>query len=305
MTLFIVTIALVLDYIFGELANRYHPLVGFGNLAKWLENKLNRNNRAQLTQFIYGLLSVLLLVAIPVTLLILILMLLPWWAGLLLQTLVLYFCIGWQSLRKHALAIASPLQQGDFNKARSALSMIVSRDTQTLNETAIAKATCESVLENGHDALFASLFWFILLGAPAALAHRLINTLDGMWGYRNDRFEYFGKSAARCDDLLGYIPARLTALTYAIVGKNTRHALNCAWKQGRQHDSPNAGLVMAAGAGALGIRLGGGATYQGVQEKRPYFGWGKPCQATHIQASLLLVDKSVMAWLLVIAALSL
>lgn len=297
--------ALLLDRLLGEPSNRWHPLVGFGLLAHWLEKRFNNAHHHPLLNFCLGLLSLLLLIGLPVALLIGTLMLLPLWANILVQTLVLMFCLGWQSLREHALAIANPLTQGDLTQARQALAMIVSRDTQTLNETAMAKATCESVLENGHDALFASLFWFILLGAPAALSHRLINTLDGMWGYRNVRFEYFGKSAARCDDLLGYIPARLTALSYAIVGKYTRHALGCAWRQGRQHDSPNAGLVMAAGSGALGVRLGGGATYQGVREKRPYFGWGKPCQATHIQACLSLIDKSVIAWLLVIAALSL
>lgn len=305
MTLFIAMSALVLDRLLGEPSHRWHPLVGFGWLAHWLEKQLNNAHHHPLLNVCLGLLSLLLLVGLPVALLVALLMLLPLWANFLLQTLVLYFCLGWQSLREHALAIALPLAQGELTQARQALAMIVSRDTQTLNETAMAKATCESVLENGHDALFASLFWFILLGAPAALAHRLINTLDGMWGYRNVRFEYFGKSAARCDDLLGYIPARLTALSYAITGKHTRHALSCAWRQGRQHDSPNAGLVMATGAGALGIRLGGGANYQGVREKRPYFGWGKPCQATHIQASLSLIDKSVITWLLAIAALSL
>lgn len=305
MTLLMAISALLFDRLLGEPSNRWHPLVGFGRLAQWLEKQLNKTHHHPLLNFCLGLLSLLLLVGLPVTLLVGTLMLLPLWANILVQIFILMFCLGWQSLREHALAIAHPLAQGELTQARQALAMIVSRDTQTLTEQPIAKATCESVLENGNDALFASLFWFVLLGAAGALVHRLINTLDGMWGYRNSRFENFGKSAALCDDLLGYIPARLTALSYAIVGKYTRHALGCAWRQGRQHDSPNAGLVMAAGAGALGVRLGGGATYQGLREKRPYFGWGKPCQATHIQACLSLIDKSVIAWLLVIAALSL
>jgi len=303
MTLIIVTIALVLDTIFGELPNRLHPLVLFGNGANWLENKLNRNDDTQLMPFIYGLLSVLLLVTIPVTLLIFLLMLLPWWAGLLLQTLVLYFCIGWHSLREHALSIASPLQQGNIDKARSALSMIVSRDTAHLNEQKIAAATTESVLENGNDALFASLFWFALFGAPAALAHRLINTLDAMWGYRNDRFEYFGKAAARLDDIFGYLPARLTALTYALVSTHPKHALHCWWRQANRHDSPNAGVVMAAGAGALAIRLGGSACYQGVREKRPTFGWRHKATSDDIHHALRLIHKSLLLWLVVLAAL--
>lgn len=297
--------ALLLDRLLGEPNHRWHPLVGFGSAAQWLEKQLNQRPLRPLFSFFLGLFSLTLLVGLPVMLLIGLLSLLPLWANMVVQTLVLMFCLGWQSLKEHALAIAHPLIAGELVQARQALSMIVSRDTYTLTEQHIAKATCESVLENGHDALFASLFWFLLLGAPGALAHRLINTLDGMWGYRNQQFEYFGKSAARLDDLLGYIPARLTALSYAVVGKNTQKGLLCAWRQGCKHDSPNAGVVMSAGAGALGIRLGGVAIYQGIHERRPSFGWGERCQASHIQACLLLIDKAVIAWLIVIAALSL
>lgn len=297
--------ALALDRSLGEPSNRWHPLVGFGVLAQWLEKQLNKRHHHPLFNFFLGLLSLLLLVGLPVALLVFLLMHLPIWANMLLQTIVLYFCIGWQSLREHALSIAAPLQQGDIDKARSALSMIVSRDTTHLNEPKIAAATTESVLENGNDALFASLFWFALLGAPAALAHRLVNTLDGMWGYRNRRFEYFGKSAAKLDDLLGYIPARLTALIYALVSAYPKHALYCWWRQANKHDSPNAGVVMATGAGALAIRLGGSACYQGVRQKRPVFGWGQSCKTRHITQSLSLINKSLLAWLIVIAALSL
>lgn len=300
-----VAVALLLDRILGEPSHKWHPLVWFGNAAHRLEKRFNQADKAPWTRFSAGLLALLLLVGVPVLLLISLLMLLPLWANIALQIVVLMFCIGWQSLREHALAIGQPLTEGDLITARNALSMIVSRDTQTLNETQIASATCESVLENGHDAVFASLFWFALLGAPGALMHRLTNTLDGMWGYRNDRFEYFGKAAARCDDLLGYLPARLTALSYALVSKNTCKTLVVAWKQGRKHGSPNAGIVMAAGAAGLGIRLGGSASYQGIKEHRPFFGWGKRPKAQHIEASLLLIQKAVIVWLVILTALSL
>lgn len=301
----IVVVALLLDRLLGEPSNSWHPLVWFGNTAYWLEKRLNHPKQTEWKRFSLGLLALLLLVCVPVLLLIGLLMLLPLWANIAVQIVVLMFCIGWQSLREHALAIATPLSQGDLSAARQALSMIVSRDTETLNETHIASATCESVLENGHDAVFASLFWFALLGAPAALAHRLINTLDGMWGYRNDRFEYFGKSAARLDDLLGYLPARITALSYALVSKNSCKTLMVAWKQGGKHDSPNAGIVMAAGASSLAIRLGGSASYQGIKESRPFFGWGKRPKAQDIKASLSLIQKAIIVWLLIFAALSL
>jgi adenosylcobinamide-phosphate synthase len=295
--------ALLLDYYLGELPNRWHPLVWFGHSAHWLETRLNLSQAKPMARFIAGTGSVVLLVGAPVALLIGLLMLLPLWANILLNLLVLYFCLGWQSLRTHALAIATPLAQQKRDEARAALSMIVSRDTATLSERQIAAATVESVLENGNDAIFATIFWFALLGAPAALAHRLVNTLDGMWGYRNDRFEYFGKTAARLDDLLGYLPARLSALSYALVSRNTQLSLTCWWRQASKHDSPNAGVVMAAGAGALKLRLGGSAIYHGVREQRPVFGIGKAPKEQDIQSALRLINKSLIAWLVVLVAL--
>jgi len=296
-------IALLLDRLFGELPHRWHPLVWFGHAAHVLEKHVNQPQRSDMARFALGLLATLLLVSVPVLFLIALLMLLPIWAGIMVNVLVLYFCLGWQSLRTHALAIAAPLAAQNIPDARTALSMIVSRDTRDLSNTKIARAATESVLENGNDAIFASLFWFAILGAPAALAHRLINTLDGMWGYRNDRFELFGKSAARLDDVMNYLPARLTALSYALVSRNARRSLACWWRQAKRHDSPNAGVVMAAGAGALGVRLGGAAYYKGQHEKRPVFGLGGQANSDSIHQALSLITKSLILWLVVLVAL--
>lgn len=303
MLLLITSFALLLDRILGELPNQCHPLVWFGISAKRLESRFNHSNRNPWQLFLLGLLSLLLLVILPVGTLIILMIILPLWANMMIQIAVVYFCLGWQSLRLHTLAIITPLQQDELNGARSALAMIVSRDTSQLSRRAIARATTESLLENGNDAIFATLFWFALLGAPGALAHRLINTLDGMWGYRNARYEYFGKTAARLDDLLNYLPARLTALSYALVSASPKQALTCWWRQAAKHDSPNAGVVMATGAGALSVRLGGGASYHGVYEKRPTFGIGHAPTIRHIYAALRLITKSIIIWLIVLAAL--
>ncbi|WP_313464528.1 adenosylcobinamide-phosphate synthase CbiB, partial [Pseudomonas nitroreducens] len=185
---------------------------------------------------------------IPLTLIALLLSLLPY-VGWIVQVLALYAALGLRSLGEHADPVVLALRSGDLNEARLRVGYVVSRETAELDETAVARAATESVLENGSDAVYAALFWFAVAGAPGVVLYRLSNTLDAMWGYRNARFERFGWAAAKIDDVLNYIPARLVALTYALLG-HTRLALRCWRTQAPKWDSPNAGPVMAAGAGA-------------------------------------------------------
>jgi len=175
------------------------------------------------------------------------------------------------------------------------LAMIVSRDTSQLQASEISTATVESVLENGNDAVFGTLFWFLMLGGTGALLFRLANTLDAMWGYKTTRFLYFGWAAARLDDALNLIPTRLTALSYALCG-HTRSAIQCWRTQAHTWYSPNAGPVMAAGAGALQVRLGGAARYHGQIEQRPILGLADPPHPKHISAALRLVRNSIFLW---------
>jgi len=156
------------------------------------------------------------------------------------------------------------------------------------------------VLENGNDALFAPIFWFCLLGPAGALMYRLANTLDAMWGYRTVRFLNFGRAAARLDDALNYAPARLTALSYALVGQ-TRSAWRCWQTQAPRWDSPNAGPVMAAGAGALEVHLGGAADYHGATEHRPALGCGQAPDIADIGRAQQLQRKALGLWLVTLA----
>ncbi len=289
----------LLDAALGE-PRRAHPLVGFGRMARALETALHADRRARgVTAWI---LAVVPLSAAAGALHWTLWQWSPWLGGAYAAA-VLYLTIGLRSLREHAVPVADALQAGELERARAAVGRIVSRDTQALDAERVAAAATESVLENGSDAVFAALFWFALLGPAGAVLYRLSNTLDAMWGYRTARFERFGWAAARIDDALNWLPARLTALTYAALGRG-RRALRCWRAQAPAWDSPNAGPVMAAGAGALGVRLGGAAPYHGVWEARPLLGEGVAPDAGSIRRALALVERGTVLWLVVVAAVA-
>lgn len=281
-----------LDAVLGE-PRRMHPLVGFGRMAQAIERRLHRD--ARIRGGFAWCIAVLPAVAVTAGIAHLLATWSPW-AGMSFSAGVLYLAIGHRSLGEHARAVEMPLRAGDLDTARAMVGRMVSRDTQALDASQVAAAATESVLENGADAVFGALFWFAVLGAPGVVLYRLANTLDAMWGYRTARYERFGWAAARIDDALNYIPARLTALTYVLLG-DRRRALRCWRMQAPQWDSPNAGPVMATGAGALRVRLGGAAPYRGVWEDRPTLGEGDAPDADSIAAALHLVRRGVWLWL--------
>jgi adenosylcobinamide-phosphate synthase len=293
-------LAVALDAWLGE-PRRAHPLVAFGRLAGWIEKFLYANRvSAGALAWALAVLPPLLLVSIALQML----KLYAPWLAQAAGALLLYATLGLRSLGQHAQPVAAALHAGDLDAARAAVGRMVSRDTASLDQSQIAAATTESVLENGNDAVFGALFWFVLLGAPGAVLYRLANTLDAMWGYRNTRYERFGKFAARIDDVLNYLPARLTACSYALCG-DARRAWRCWRRQASGWDSPNAGPVMAAGAGALGVRLGGPASYHGVWEDRPILGEGVVADTQSIERALRLVRRAVVLWLVLAGTLAL
>lgn len=286
--------AVLLDAWLGE-PQRAHPLVLFGRMVRWIERHVYADRRSA------GVLAWCLAV-LPIVLVMSLSLMAPTWMRFVIDVVVLYLAIGLRSLGEHAAPVARALRDGDLAAARVAVGRMVSRDTGVLDAPHVAAAASESVLENGNDAVFGALFWFVLLGAPGAVLYRLANTLDAMWGYRTPRYERFGWMAARMDDVLNFLPARLTALSYALLG-NARRAWRCWRSQAPAWDSPNAGPVMAAGAGALGVRLGGAAPYDGVWEPRPALGEGDAPDADTIVRALRLVRRSVVLWLVVALAL--
>ncbi|SAL01249.1 cobalamin biosynthesis protein CobD [Caballeronia calidae] len=294
-------LGVIVDRIFGEPRAR-HPLVGFGNLATRLEARMNTGFRARPA----GILAWFIAVAPPVGIAWFLVSVLPFAYACLVHVLLLWFALGAKSLRQHIAPIARALSFGDIDAARALTSRIVSRDTSHADENALSRAAVESALENGNDAIFGALFWFAVAGGPGALMFRLANTLDAMWGYRTPRYLRFGWAAARFDDVLNFIPARLTAATYALAG-DTHMAWHCWRTQARSWDSPNAGPVMAAGAGSLNVLIGGAAVYHGKLEVRPTLGAGHSANPKHVVAALRLVERATLMWLavlLIFAALS-
>ena len=291
-----------LDLLLGE-TQRWHPLVGFGNLANALERRLNQHMGWRIGR---GALAWMLAV-LPLTLVAAAACSLPGAAGWAVHALLLYLCLGLRSLRDHTLPIGAALAAGDLDRARWLTSHIVSRDTKQAGEAELAKAGAESLLENGNDAVFGTLFWFVVAGGAGAVLFRLANTLDAMWGYRSERYNLFGRVAARIDDALNYVPARLTALSYTLLASGSGQpggqlssqlrAWRCWRTQAPQWSSPNAGPVMASGAGALGVTLGGAAVYDGEVELRPVLGSGPAAGAADIARAWRLVWRTTLLWL--------
>lgn len=292
-TLFAAPLAWLLDRLFGE-PRRFHPLVGFGMLAAMVERTIRREPDRDAVKRIKGVLAAVLLLA-PIAAAAQVLGSLPV-VGVAIEVLLLYLALGARSLEEHGNAVAQALADDDIAAARAKVGAIVSRDAEGMDTGAIARATVESVLENGNDAVYAALFWFAIAGAPGVVLYRLSNTLDAMWGYRNERYLHFGRFAARLDDALNYVPARLTAIVYGVVG-DFPCALACWRHQAPLWYSPNAGPVMAAGAGALGLKLGGDARYGGEWKRRPELGCGEAPRPEDIGRALSLVRRASYLWI--------
>ncbi|RJS92517.1 adenosylcobinamide-phosphate synthase CbiB [Salinisphaera sp. Q1T1-3] len=296
---------LITDALLGE-PRRAHPLVFFGQCAERWERHWHADRVAT------GGGALAALVVPPVIVAAWMAAVLPLPLAWFVVAVLVWLSIGRRSLAAHARPVATALDAGDLAGARRRVAALVSRETEAMDADGVCRATLESVLENSSDAVTAPLVWAALGGglagpagaAAAVVGHRLVNTLDAMWGYRTARFGRFGRVAARLDDLLNWLPARVTALAFAVFGDG-RAALACWHRQARACDSPNAGPVMAAGAGALGVRLGGPAIYHGAWRDRPTLGRGQPPTPADIERALSLVDRAVAGLVAVVLLLGL
>ena len=293
---FILLIALVMDYTLGEPPRFLHPVVWMGKVISLWEKAAPRSG--SLAQLIYGAVAVLVtmaLFAMPAYYLLAFLKGISPIVYVIAGALLLKTTFSVKELRTQAVETRELLLKDHLDRARWHLRSLVSRRTDKLSKPLLVAATIESVAENISDSFVAPLLYFVLFGIPGAVAYRVVNTFDAMIGYRGE-YEYLGKPAARLDDVLNFIPARLAGLIMVIAALFSRNNASSAWRvMLRDHaktESPNAGWTMSAAAGALGVEL----------EKAGYYKLGDAWVAPSpqiIDELLQMIQVVVVLWTLV------
>ena len=299
----LLVLAFALDAVIGDPRWLPHPVRFIGRAITYGEGRLRQTTAFAPSDFQRGAVLVVLVVLGTYLLTALLLYFLTrWslWIGISVSILLGSLCLARRNLREHAQAVSDALVRRDIVSARTMLARMVSRETSELSESEIIRGTVESVAENSSDGVIAPLFYLAIGGVPLAIAYKAVNTLDSMIGYRTERYEQFGKVAARLDDVANFIPARMTAL--ALIGAawlgrrfgrpyDEKNAWRITWRDGHKHDSPNAGYPEAAMAGALGVQLGGPSHYFGERVEKPSLGDAHHLLCLeHIFQELMLLD---------------
>ncbi|SDX28067.1 adenosylcobinamide-phosphate synthase CbiB [Paracoccus sanguinis] len=291
-------LALALDAVMGWPERLYarigHPVTWIGRLISALEARLNRGGTWR--RRVAGAACVAVVLAVAVGPAVLAQRLLPQGvAGVLVAAILAWPLVAVRSLYDHVAAVARPLAARDLEAARRAVALIVGRDPARLDAAGVARAGIESLAENASDGVVAPLVWGAVLGLPGLAAYKAANTLDSMIGHRSARYEDFGKAAARLDDLMNLVPARLTGVLFAVASTRPRAALGVMARDARRHRSPNAGWPEAAMAGALGIRLSGPRTYGTTVAEEPWVNAGAPDpRAAEMGAALALYVRAMV-----------
>lgn len=270
----------IIDLIIGDPRRLYHPVRIIGNgisLGEKCLRKLFPKTKAG--ERAAGTILVILVLAVSIAIPFLVLWMLYRYVpilGFIVETFWCYQMLAVKSLRTESDAVYLELKNGTLESSRKAVSMIVGRDTQNLDETGVTKAAVETVAENASDGVVAPLFYMMIGGAVWGFAYKAINTMDSMIGYKNDKYQYFGTAAAKLDDAVNFIPARISAWMMIFAswilkydGKNAKYIYK---RDKNNHASPNSAHTEAVMAGALNVRLAGDAWYFGVLHKKPYIG---------------------------------
>ncbi len=296
----------VLDFLFGDPVWLYHPVRLIGALISGLEKLARRvcgeKKKALLAAgILLWIIVVSISVAVPCALL--------YAAGLLhpaarfvLESFWCYQLLAAKSLKQESMKVYDEIKKGDLTGARKAVSMIVGRDTESLNEAGVVKAAVETVAENTSDGVTAPLLFMMIGGAPLGFFYKAVNTMDSMVGYKDEKYLYLGRCAAKLDDVLNYLPARLSAvlmtLAAYLLDMDGRGAWRIYLRDRRKHASPNSAQTEAVCAGALGIRLAGDAYYFGKLYKKEYIGDAvRPVEAEDIiRANRLMYGTAVLTF---------
>ncbi len=300
-------IAFFIDCIVGDPRSSLHPVVLIGKLIAWLERCFYHPEDTNEKKLLLGgfLTLIVLVVCYEITWCILqLLALIPLpYVGMALEALLLSFMISPKSLAAAGMEIRALLKDGDLLNARKKVGWIVGRDTDRLSNLEVSRAAIETVAENTIDGIIAPLFFYLIGGLAFAVLYRAANTMDSMLGYKNAKYLYFGKVAARFDDVINYIPARLTGAFFVLAAFLLRFDARKAWRilrrDAKKHPSPNGGYAEAPVAGALGIRLGGNNYYFGKRHFRAYMGDAtRDIKADDIQKTVRLMYTVTVLFLL-------
>ena len=271
MTLIAIVAGFILDLIFGDPHSLPHPICLIGNFISFLERSLRKifgfsNNGLLFGGGVLVLIVISTCFVLPYALLYLAGMVNPWLA-FALETLMFYQIFATKCLRDESMKVYYALQKGDLDEARLMLSWIVGRDTKNLSEAEVTKGAVETIAENTADGIIAPMFYMFLGGAPLAFLYKGINTMDSMVGYKNEKYLYFGRCAAKLDDVANFIPARITGLLMIgaayFLNLDVQGAWKTFWRDRYNHLSPNSAMTESVAAGALNIQLGGGHFYFG------------------------------------------
>lgn len=300
-------LGVLLDLLFGD-PKRFHIIILIGRLITALEARLRNCFAGKLRLAgLWLLFLTLLITLLPAAALLFAAWRISTFLFLALEALLYWQLLAGRELCRQSMAVSRCLKKNDLPAARQAVSMIVGRDTETLDRQGVIRAAAESVAENCSDGVIAPLFYSMLLGPLGALAYKVINTLDSMVGYKNSMYIDLGRASAKTDDAVNFIPARLSALLMLLAallaGFDAKAALHIFLRDRKNHESPNSGQTEAVTAGALHIRLGGPTVYKGVLTSRKYIGDDlRPASVSDIaRANVLMLLSSAL--MLFIAAL--
>ena len=298
-------IGYLLDLIVGDPMNFPHPIRLIGTLIGKLDKALNKR-RARMLDGVLLCIIVVLATAFATTLVIVVSYKIHVALGIAVEAILTCYILAARSLQVESMKVYKKLKSGTLEEARYAVSMIVGRDTDVLDQEGVTKAAVETVAENTSDGVIAPMLYTALGGPILGFIYKAVNTMDSMVGYHNEKYEYFGKAAARLDDIFNYIPSRLSAvfmiLASYICGKDYsgREAVRIYKRDRNVTKSPNAGQTESVCAGALGIRLAGNAYYFGRLVEKPYIGdEGRSIEAEDIKRSCKLMYVTELITVLV------